>query len=205
MWKRSGGDHNSLCCMDERRGELVTMRGSDLGEMLLTLLMAGLFAYFGLQRIIGGYPLHSPRWTGVALLGAAGYLLYAAWVDRPRKAKGVVEVAIERYEELKRLDPKVAEPAMEELFANLERQLREELTPLRNAAITDPEAAVILRDKLKRQLTQSTVAINHYKRHLSDDPRLPRLLEEVEKRHTATRLELEDLETRVRRLSNKVV
>jgi len=94
---------------------------------------------------------------------------------------------------------------MEELFANLERQLREELTPLRNAAITDPEAAVILRDKLKRQLTQSTVAINHYKRHLSDDPRLPRLLEEVEKRHTATRLELEDLETRVRRLSNKVV
>jgi len=47
--------------------------------------------------------------------------------------------------------------------------------------------------------------VNEYKEHLGDDPRLPRLLEEVEKRQAATRLELADLETRVRRLSNKVV
>ena len=62
-----------------------------------------------------------------------------------------------------------------------------------------------LRDKLRKQLTQSTAAVNEYKEHLGDDPRLPRLLEEVEKRQAATRLELADLETRVRRLSNKVV
>jgi len=167
--------------------------------------MAGVFGYFGLQEILGRYPLLTPSWRGVALLGAAGYFVYAAWVQRPRKARGVVEVALERYQELSRLDPKVAEPAIEELFVNLEKQLREEITRLRAAAVTDPKAAISLRDKLKKQLTESTAAVNQYKRHLGDDPRLPRLLEELEKRHAATRLELADLETRVRRLSNKVV
>ncbi len=84
-------------------------------------------------------------------------------------------------------------------------ELREELTRLRNAALTDPKAAISLRDKLKKELIQSTASVNQYKRHLGDDPRLPKLLEELEKRHAATRLELADLETRVRRLSNKGV
>src|SRR5207253_4700669 len=96
--------------------------------MFVRLLTACLLGYFRSQQILGGYPFHSPNWTGVALLGAAGYYLYVAWVYWPRKAKGVVEVALERYQELKRLDPKVAEPAIEELFVNLEKQLQEELT-----------------------------------------------------------------------------
>lgn len=182
----------------------MTVRGNAPVEMLVRLLTAGLFGYFGLQQILGGYPFHSPSWRGLALLGAAGYYLYVAWVYWPREARGVVEVALERYQELERLDPKVAEPAIEELFVNLEKQLQEELTRLRNAATTDPKAAMNLRDKLRKQLTQSTAAVNEYKKHLGDDPRLPRLLEEVEKRQAATRLELADLETRVRRLSNMV-
>ena len=181
------------------------MRRNARGEMLFRLLTAGGFAYFGLHQILERYPFHSISWRGVALLGAAGYFLYAAWAQWPRKARGVVEVAIERYEELSRLDPKVAEPAIEELFVTLERQLREELTHLRNAAITDPKAAIDLRDRLKKELTQSTAAVKQYKQHLGDDPRLPKLLEDLEKRHAATRLELADLETRVRRLSNKAV
>ncbi|SRR6266550_1723879 len=181
------------------------MRGNARGRMLVSLLMAGGSGYFGLQQILGGYPFHPPSWRGLALLGAAGYYLYAAWVYRPRKARGVVEVALERYQELTRLDPNVAEPVMEELFVNLEKQLREELTRLRNAALTDPKAAIDLRDKLKKELMESTAAVNQYKRHLGDDPRLPRLLEELEKRHATTRLELADLETRVRRRSRKVV
>ncbi len=180
-------------------------RNGSAAEMLVRFLTAGVFGYFGLQEILGRYPLLTPSWRGVALLGAAGYFVYAAWVQRPRKARGVVEVALERYQELSRLDPKVAEPAIEELFVNLERQLREELTRLRNAALTDPKAAITLRDKLKDELTQSAAAVNQYKRHLGDDPRLPRLLEEVEKRQAATRLELADLETRVARLSSNVV
>lgn len=178
----------------------MTVRGNARGEMLASLFMAGGCGYFGLQQILEG-----SSWRGLAMLGGAGYFLYAAWVYRPPKVRGLVEVALERYQELTRLDPNVAEPAIEELFVNLEKQLREELTRLRNAALTDPKAAIDLRDKLKKELTQSTAAVSQYKRHLGDDPRLPRLLEDLEKRHAATRLELADLETRVRRLSNKVV
>jgi hypothetical protein len=114
-----------------------------------------------------------------------------------------VNAALGRYDDLQRLDPKARESATQELFATLERQLQEEISNLRVAARTDPKAAKALRDRLQKEMTSSAAMVSEYKTHFLDEPGLSKYIEQVDRRNAATRLELAELETRIRLLSNK--
>jgi len=164
-------------------------------ESLARVVAAGVLGYFGTQMLLGHNPFRSgppAPLLGPLFVGVGAFQLYRAWKLWPRRVEGAFDVPVERHEDLRRLDPKIAELAQ-----------KEDLTGLRIAAATDPKAALQLRVKLRKQLTQSTAAVNEHKKHHGNDPTLPTSLEELEKRHEAIRLELANLEKQIQLLSNK--
>jgi len=191
------------------------MRENQRTPILVRLLGAVVYGYAGYQMLGRVNPfLSGPRLGGIGLLILAGYCLYRAWKvwsdkgtgTQPlwrRKPKGAVEEALERYDDLQRLDPGARESATQELFATLEKQLQEEISSLRVAARTDPEAARALRDRLQKQIASSTAMVREYKQHLRDEPGLSKFVDEVDQKNAATRLELADLETKIKLLSHK--
>ena len=166
-------------------------------ERLLNGLRVLMVGGVGLLILLGDYPASS-RWLAVFLaLAYAGYSAYRIWHPH-RLSTGDVE--LDKIDDLAQRDPEAAEAAYEKLFASREKQEEEELTRLRAAAKNDVQAAKQLRDRLRKQLTPPSV-IRQYKKQLANEPGISVFLETVEERDAATRLEIADLETRIKLLS----
>ena len=172
---------------------------SDLYEAIVHVLQAVAFGALGLLWLFGFNSFRYSRWWSLIVVAGAGYHVYRIW--HPRRLK-TGDAALDRIDELAQRDPQAAEAAYEELFASRERQEEEELTRLRAAAKSDLKVAKELRDRLRKQLTPPSV-IRQYRKQLGNELGLSLLLETVEERDAATRLEIAELETRIKLLSGR--
>lgn len=192
---------------DRTDGSNDTLKAMTRSPTALTKLyvrFSALLITGGAVVLLAGRSVGIPWYVGLIMLGGALLNIVMAWREQRKGGPHdrnweTMDLALN----LRSSDPVSADRLLDDLYAAEGERGQAELERLRQASVFDRRAALQLRERLEAQIDAIASRRRVVEHRMSSDPRLPLVLQNMERAQADTRELLKEVESCLLRLSSR--